>query len=56
MELEEQRKFFHGTLEITIFDATPFSPSFPFNVSLYHMMIVDVIIVFILMNYFIVSP
>ncbi|KFK38694.1 hypothetical protein AALP_AA3G147900 [Arabis alpina] len=31
MELEEQKKFFHGTLEITIFDATPYSPSFPFN-------------------------
>lgn len=32
MELEEQKKYFHGTLEITIFDATPFSPTFPFNV------------------------
>ncbi|ESQ29962.1 hypothetical protein EUTSA_v10011259mg [Eutrema salsugineum] len=31
MELEDQKKFFHGTLEITIFDATPFSPTFPFN-------------------------
>ncbi|KAJ0242382.1 Phospholipase D alpha 4 [Hirschfeldia incana] len=31
MELEEQKKFFHGTLEITIFDATPFSPTFPFS-------------------------
>ncbi|CAN8288014.1 unnamed protein product [Cochlearia groenlandica] len=35
MEIEEQNKFFHGTLEITIFDATPYSPQFPFNASTY---------------------
>ncbi|XP_010462361.1 PREDICTED: phospholipase D alpha 4-like [Camelina sativa] len=31
MEIKEQKECFHGTLEITIFDATPFSPPFPFN-------------------------
>ncbi|XP_010501124.1 PREDICTED: phospholipase D alpha 4-like [Camelina sativa] len=31
MEIKEQKDFFHGTLEITIFDATPFSPPYPFN-------------------------
>lgn len=28
-----KHKFFHGTLEATIFHATPYTPSFPFNVS-----------------------
>ncbi|KAL5822554.1 hypothetical protein ACOSQ4_020454 [Xanthoceras sorbifolium] len=29
--MEGKVKFLHGTLEATIFDATPYSPSFPFN-------------------------
>jgi hypothetical protein len=26
-------KLIHGTIEATVFNATPYSPSFPFNVS-----------------------
>ncbi|KAJ4835857.1 Phospholipase D alpha 4 [Turnera subulata] len=29
--MEGKQKFLHGTLEVTIFDATPYKPSFPFN-------------------------
>lgn len=29
--MEGKPKFLHGTLEVTIFDATPYAPSFPFN-------------------------
>ncbi|KAF5751275.1 Phospholipase D epsilon family protein [Tripterygium wilfordii] len=29
--MEEQQKYLHGTLETTIFDATPYTPKFPFN-------------------------
>ncbi|KAJ0006758.1 hypothetical protein Pint_28854 [Pistacia integerrima] len=29
--MEGKLKFLHGTLEATIFDATPYTPSFPFN-------------------------
>lgn len=29
--MEATQNFFHGTLEVTIFDATPYSPSFPLN-------------------------
>lgn len=31
--MESKQKFLHGTLEASIFDATPYTPSFPFNVS-----------------------
>ncbi|KAG4211673.1 hypothetical protein ERO13_A02G115700v2 [Gossypium hirsutum] len=29
--MESKQKFLHGTLEASIFDATPYTPSFPFN-------------------------
>ncbi|KAL1298288.1 hypothetical protein HN51_042662 [Arachis hypogaea] len=29
--MEEKHSLLHGTIEATIFDATPYSPSFPFN-------------------------
>ncbi|KAJ9179313.1 hypothetical protein P3X46_011120 [Hevea brasiliensis] len=29
--MEANQKFLHGTLEVTIFDATPYTPPFPFN-------------------------
>ncbi|XWS12056.1 hypothetical protein CRYUN_Cryun37aG0057900 [Craigia yunnanensis] len=29
--MEGKQSFFHGTLEATIFDATPYTPPFPFN-------------------------
>jgi phospholipase D1/2 len=31
--MEGKQKFLHGTLEATIFDATPYTSPFPFNVS-----------------------
>jgi len=34
--MEEMPKFIHGTIEATIFNATPYSPLFPFNVSSPH--------------------
>ncbi|XP_012069001.1 phospholipase D alpha 4 [Jatropha curcas] len=29
--MEGEQKFLHGTIEVTIFDATPYTPPFPFN-------------------------
>jgi len=31
--MEETPKLLHGTIEATIFNASPYSPLFPFNVS-----------------------